>query len=95
MFVDCPDELATANADNKIAVVTTGIEESSEEKNGADENGGLEMKNGTRVSYVVDDELDHLRAKLEKTLSEKEGIAREYQVKKSLFSSSRRKISLF
>lgn len=91
MFVDCPDELATANADNKIAVVTTGIEESSEEKNGADENGGLEMKNGTRV----DDELDHLRAKLEKTLSEKEGIAREYQVKKSLFSSSRRKISLF
>ncbi|KAB1201199.1 hypothetical protein CJ030_MR0G004680 [Morella rubra] len=79
MFVDCPDELATATADNKIAVVTTGIEESSEEKNGADENGGLEMKNGTRVSYVVDDELDHLRAKLEKMLSEKEGIAREYQ----------------
>lgn len=43
MFVDCPDELATANADHREAIVAMGTEESSEEQNGVDEAGAQEI----------------------------------------------------
>jgi hypothetical protein len=42
MFVDCPDELVTANADNREAIMAMGTEESSEEQNGVDESGAQE-----------------------------------------------------
>jgi len=42
MFVDCPDELAVANADHREATVAMGTEEGSEEQNGVDESGAHE-----------------------------------------------------
>lgn len=84
MFVDCPDELSTTNADNREALVAIGAEESSEDVNGVHERGVQEMENGTQDGYVVDGELEHLRETLDKMLHEKERIAWEYEVKKKL-----------
>ncbi|KAG6654866.1 myosin heavy chain, non-muscle [Carya illinoinensis] len=86
MFVDCPDELSTTNADNREAVVAVGTEESSEEMNGVHESGVQEMENGTQVGYVVDGELEHLREKLDKMLHERERIAREYESEREAFA---------
>ncbi|KAF3431131.1 hypothetical protein FNV43_RR25861 [Rhamnella rubrinervis] len=71
-FVDCPDELV-ANADGKeAAAVATEMGENSEDKlhsQGPNESPG---------AYAAD-EVERLRAMLDKTVSEKESVSREYQ----------------
>lgn len=74
MFVDCPDELV-GNADGKEAVVSTEMEENSEEKL------SLEEANGGQDGFAAaGDEVERLRAKLEKALREKERDSRDHEV---------------
>lgn len=77
MFVDCPDELVTGG-DGKEAVAVAELEDSSEEKL------HLHEANGREDDYAVD-ELERLRAVLDKTVREKESVSIEYKVRLSNF----------
>ncbi|KAJ7945492.1 myosin-10 isoform X1 [Quillaja saponaria] len=82
MFVDCPDELITVdgrNAASKEAVAAAETEENLEENHVPQQHNHFnETENGLAEGYLIN-ELEHLRAMLEKTAGQKESIIREYQ----------------
>lgn len=75
MFVDCPDELV-ANADGKEAQAVAAAPEMGEI---SEEKLHSRDQNESPGGYAAD-EVERLRAMLDKTVAEKESVAREYEV---------------
>ncbi|EXB82445.1 hypothetical protein L484_027619 [Morus notabilis] len=80
LFVDCPDELV-GNADGKEAVVSTEMEENSEEKLSLEETYG-----GQDGFAATGDEVERLRAKLDKALREKERVSHDHEEEREGFA---------
>lgn len=74
MFVDCPDELL-ASADGKEAAAAAAAAEMGENSDKLHS----QDPNESPGAYAAD-VVERLRAMLDKTVSEKESVAREYQV---------------
>lgn len=68
MFVDCPDEIETSES-----------QQSSEEKDNLQNDQSNESDSGIKVQEVVA-EIELLRDKLDKNVSEKEHLTQEYEV---------------
>ncbi|KAL8535228.1 hypothetical protein ACS0TY_011015 [Phlomoides rotata] len=73
MFVDCPDEIETSES-----------QQSSEEKDNLQNDQTNESDSGIKVQEVVA-EIELLRDKLDKSVSEKDHLAQEYEEERAMF----------
>ncbi|XP_059633606.1 trans-Golgi network-localized SYP41-interacting protein 1 isoform X2 [Cornus florida] len=91
MFVDCPDELVGydgRNSDNREPAVIPETQPRMEEKDDKQETHFLESDSRGQVDDLME-ELEHLRATLEKTVSEKESLSREHEEEREAFVKER------
>lgn len=83
LFVDASDDLDDArNADNRESIASNETETSNSEEKHAnmEENHLVEADNGSGDDHLLVDEVERLRDLLDKTISERDSMEKDYKV---------------